>query len=49
MEAAYFLADCMDVLYEKVLALPEPDRNMVLDKANADINAYERNHKRGAA
>lgn len=40
-DAAYFLADCMDVLYEKVLSLPDPDGNMVLDKANEDMSAYD--------
>ena len=40
--AAYFLADCMDVLYEKVMSLPDLDRNMVLDKVDEDIVAYKR-------
>ena len=48
-DAAYFLADCMDVLYEKVLSLPDPDRNMVLDKANEDMSAYDSKHRRGVA
>ena len=48
-DAAYFLADCMDVLYEKVLTLPDPDRNMVLDKANEDMSAYDSKHRRGVA
>lgn len=48
-EAGYFLADCMDVLYEKVLPLADPDRNRVLDRANSDMNAYEEKYKRGAA
>lgn len=48
-DAALFLADCMDVLYEKVLTLPDPDRIKVLDKANEDMNAYERKHRKGAA
>ena len=47
-DAAFFLADCMDVLYEKVLTLPDPDRIKVLDKANEDMNAYERKHRIGA-
>ena len=48
-DAAYFLADCVDVLYEKVLSLPVQDRNMVLDKANEDMNAYDSKHRRGVA
>ena len=48
-DAAFFLADCMDVLYEKVLTLPDPDRIKVLDKANEDMRAYERKHRKGAA
>ena len=48
-DAAYFLADCMDVLYEKVLSLPDQDRNMVLDKANEDMSAYDSKHRRGVA
>ena len=48
-DAAFFLADCMDVLYEKVLTLPDSDRIKVLDKANDDMNAYKRKHRIGAA
>ena len=48
-DAAYFLADCMDVLYEKVLSLPEQDRNRVIDRANSDMNDYEKKHKRRIA
>ena len=48
-DAAYFLADCMDVLYEKVLSLPDQDRNMILDKANEDMSAYDSKHRRGVA
>lgn len=33
----FFLADCMDILYEKVLMLPDKERGSVLDKANHDI------------
>ena len=33
----YFLADCLDVLNEKVLQLPETDRIRVLDKARKDV------------
>ena len=29
-DAAFFLADCMAVLYEKVLSLPDPDRIMII-------------------
>ena len=47
--AAFFLADCMDVMYEKVLILPDSDRIKVLDKVNEDMNAYERKHRMGAA
>ena len=48
-DVAFFLADCMDVLYEKVLSLPDPDRIKVLDKANEDMSTYERKHGIGAA
>lgn len=48
-DAAYFLADCMDVLYEKVLSLPDPDRNKIIDKANEDMSAYDSKHSRGVA
>ena len=40
-ENTYFLADCMDILYDKVLTLSPRDRNMVIDKANHDMQ--ERN------
>ena len=33
----YFLADCLDVLSEKVLQLSERDRTKVLEKAKKDI------------
>ena len=36
-EDVYFLADCLDVLNEKVLQLPETDRVYVLDKAKKDL------------
>ena len=36
-ENTYFLEDCMDILYDKVLTLSDKDRNMVIDKANHDI------------
>ncbi len=49
VDAAFFLSDCIDVLYEKVLTLAESDRNMVLDRANSDMNAYEKKYKRGVA
>lgn len=48
-DASYFLMDCMDVLYEKVLMLPEADRNKVLERANSDMDAYEKKYRRGAA
>lgn len=48
-DASYFLSDCMDVLYEKVLTLAEPDRNMILDRANSDMSVYEERYKRGVA
>ena len=41
----FFLADCMDILYEKVLMLPDKERGSVLDKANHDIEI----RKTGAA
>ena len=41
----FFLADCMDILYEKVLKLPDKERREVLDKANHDIET----RKTGAA
>ena len=33
----YFLADCLDVLNEKVKALSDSERTMVLNRAKADI------------
>ena len=33
----YFLADCLDVLNEKVLKLSEADRDRVIDKARKDV------------
>ena len=41
----FFLADCMDILYEKVLVLPDKERRTILDKANHDIEI----RKTGAA
>ena len=38
-EDVYFLADCLDVLNEKVLQLPETDRVYVLDKAKKDLES----------
>ncbi len=38
-DAINFLADCMDVLHEKVLSLPEEDRFMVIDKARNDMDS----------
>ena len=34
-----FLADCMDILYEKVLLLTDKERRLVIDKADHDIEA----------
>ncbi len=48
-DAAFFLADCMDILYEKALSLETPDRSMILDRANEDMAAYESRHRRGVA
>ena len=36
-ENTYFLADCMDILYEKVLMLPKKERNRIIDKASHDL------------
>lgn len=44
-ENTLFLADCMDILYEKVLLLTDKERRSVLDKANHDIEVQ----KTGAA
>ena len=41
----FFLADCMDILYEKVLMLPDKERGSILDKVNHDIEI----RKSGAA
>ncbi len=38
-EDVYFLADCLDVLHEKTTGLSETDRNKVLAKARADVEA----------
>ena len=35
----YFLADCLDVLHEKVKALSDSEGAMVLTKAKADVAA----------
>ena len=35
----YFLADCLDVLNEKVMKLSDSDRIAVLEKAKEDIRA----------
>ena len=44
-ENTFFLADCMDILYEKVLMLPDKERGSILDKVNHDIEI----RKSGAA
>ena len=38
-EDVYFLADCLDVLNEKVMVLSEADRAQVLGKARKDIES----------
>ena len=48
-ENAYFLADCMDVLYEKVLALPAPERGRIIEKAEHDVDSYGMSRKLGVA
>ncbi len=45
IDAGYFLADCLDILYEKVLNLADSDRNKVLNQAISDMNAYEEKYK----
>ena len=35
----YFLADCLDVLEEKTKSLSDTDRNTVMGKARADVEA----------
>lgn len=44
-ENTYFLADCMDVLYEKVLTLSDTEKGQILDKANRDMETYGENHR----
>ena len=48
-ENANFLADCIDILYEKVLSFPVEERGKILDKANTDVKTYEKQHKVGVA
>ena len=48
-EDELFLEDCMDVLYEKVLSLPENDRIRIIDKASLDMETFEKKMKRGVA
>ena len=38
-ENEFFLADCMDVLYEKVMKLADTERSAVLDKARKDLES----------
>ena len=38
-EDVYFLADCLDVLNEKVLQLPDNDRIQVLEKTRKDLES----------
>lgn len=40
-ENTYFLADCMDILYEKVLMLTKNERNLIVDKAIHDLEALK--------
>ena len=35
----YFLADCLDVLNEKVKKLTEPERTLVINQARVDLEA----------
>lgn len=48
-ENAFFLADCFDVLCEKVLILPDQERGQILDKVNHDIELFGLNNRLGAA
>ena len=38
-ENEFFLADCVDVLYEKVMKLADKERSTVLDKAREDLES----------
>ena len=38
-ENEFFLADCVDVLYEKVMKLADKERSKVLDKAREDLES----------
>ena len=38
-ENEFFLADCMDVLYGKVMKLADKERSKVLDKAREDLES----------
>ena len=38
-ENELFLADCMDVLYEKVMKLADKERSKVLDMAREDLES----------
>ena len=40
-ENEFFLADCMDVLYEKVMKLADKERSTVLDKAREDLESID--------
>ena len=39
-ENTYFLADCLDVLYEKVMTLPDEERLDIIDRAKHDMSLY---------
>ena len=48
-ENAFFLADCLDVLCEKVLILSDQERGQILDKVNHGIELFGLNNRLGAA
>ena len=48
-ENAFFLADCFDVLCEKVLILPDQERGQILEKVNRDIELFGLSNRLGAA
>ena len=48
-ENTFFLADCMDVLYEKVLILPDTEKTTVIDRAKRDMDFYDKMRSTGVA
>ena len=48
-ENALFLADCLDVLREKVLILADQERGQILDKVNHDVELFGLSNRLGAA